>query len=108
MKLFTGEITIEVLDSLLILPNYPMKNILLLAALLLGVVAAEAQTSQEPMNTKEAKKAMRKKRRQNGPEVYKGSVAEQRRIVTDAPGSQRDEEAADAKAEKKAAKRNKN
>jgi hypothetical protein len=79
-----------------------MKNILFAA--LLGsasalvvapaiAVAAPAQTTpvagQAP-SAKEMKK-IRKARQQNGPEVYKGTVAEQRRIVTDAPGAEKED-----------------
>ncbi|MDO7885826.1 hypothetical protein [Hymenobacter cheonanensis] len=78
-----------------------MKNILFAA--LLGsvtafvaapVAAAPSQTTpaagQAP-NSKEMKQ-IRKARKQNGPEVYKGTVAEQRRIVTDAPGAEKDDD----------------
>ncbi|NML66406.1 hypothetical protein HHL22_14435 [Hymenobacter sp. RP-2-7] len=85
-----------------------MKNVLALA-LLAGALAFEAlpalaQTTQEPMS-KATKKAQRKARRQNGPEVYKGTVAEQRRIVTDAPGAEKDDNADDTSTKK--SKRNK-
>ncbi|TDN35953.1 hypothetical protein E4631_04390 [Hymenobacter sp. UV11] len=82
-----------------------MKNILFVA-LLAGASAVEAapltlpatlpltikQTPQEqaPMSKAELKRR-RKLRKQNGPEVYKGSVAEQNRIITDAAGSQKDD-----------------
>lgn len=80
-----------------------MKNILFVA-LLAGASAAQAapvsvaapvavsQTTptQEPMSKSEMKK-MKKARKQNGPEVYKGSVAEQRRIVTDAAGAEKED-----------------
>jgi len=46
--------------------------------------------SQTPMS-KEDMKRQRKLRKQNGPEVYKGTVAEQRRIVTDAPGAEKED-----------------
>ncbi|MGI4832851.1 MAG: hypothetical protein ACRYFK_05255 [Janthinobacterium lividum] len=79
-----------------------MKNVLVLAlfasALAFEAQPALAQTTQEP-TSKAAKKAQRKTRRQNGPEVYKGSVAEQSRIVTDAAGSEKDD--ADDKTTKK-------
>jgi len=85
-----------------------MKNILALAffasALAFAAQPVLAQTSQEPMS-KAAKKAQRKARRQNGPEVYKGSVAEQRRIVTDAPGAEKDDSGDDTTTKK--GKRNK-
>jgi Skp family chaperone for outer membrane proteins len=79
-----------------------MKNILFIA--LLGsasaliaaptiAVAAPAQTApaadQAPSH-KELKK-IRKARQKTGPEVYKGTVAEQRRIVTDAPGAEKED-----------------
>ena len=70
-----------------------MKNILLLA-FLVGATALEAQsalaqTSPAPTSKKEMKQ-QRKARKQVGPEVYKGSVAEQNRIITDAAGSEKD------------------
>lgn len=46
--------------------------------------------SQTPMSKSEMKR-QRKMRKQNGPEVYKGTVAEQRRIVTDAPGAEKED-----------------
>lgn len=70
-----------------------MKNILLLA-LLVGVTALEAQTAlaqTTPAPTsKKALKEQRKARKQVGPEVYKGTVAEQNRIITDAAGAEKD------------------
>ncbi len=82
-----------------------MKNILFIA-LLAAASAVEAapltssaalpltikQTTpdQAPMSKAELKRR-RKLRNQNGPEVYKGSVAEQNRIITDAAGSQKDD-----------------
>ena len=36
-------------------------------------------------------KQRRKARRQNGPQVYKGTVAEQNRILTDAAGSEKED-----------------
>lgn len=81
-----------------------MKSILLLAlfasALAFEATPALAQATQEPMS-KSAKKARRKARRQNGPEVYKGSVAEQRRIVTEAAGAERDDNSGDDTSTKK-------
>lgn len=96
-----------------------MKNILF-AALLGSVsalvaapaiaVAAPTQTTpaagQAP-SSKEMKK-IRKARKQNGPEVYKGTVAEQRRIVTDAPGAEKDDESGDTEASRKMRKSKKN
>jgi hypothetical protein len=82
-----------------------MKNILFVA-LLAGASAVQAAPaspsvavstaltasapSQTPMS-KEDMKRQRKLRKQNGPEVYKGTVAEQRRIVTDAPGAEKED-----------------
>lgn len=79
-------------------------------ALFAGALAFEAtpalaQTSQEP-TTKSEKKARRKVRRQNGPEVYKGTVAEQRRIVTEAPGAERDDNTGDDTSTKKNKRKN--
>ena len=62
--------------------------------------------SQTPMS-KEEMKRQRKQRKQNGPEVYKGTVAEQRRIVTDAPGAEK-EDGDDATSTKKERKMKKN
>ncbi len=53
------------------------------------VAARQTTPTQEPMSKSEAKK-MKKVRKQNGPEVYKGSVAEQSRIVTDAAGAEKE------------------
>ena len=82
-----------------------MKN-LLFVALLAGASAAQAAPasiaaaapltvkqdapSQAPMS-KEEMKRRRKLRKANGPEVYKGSVAEQSRIVNDAPGAEKED-----------------
>lgn len=82
-----------------------MKNILFVA-LLAGASAAQAAPtspstavltaltasapSQTPMSKADMKR-QRKLRKQNGPEVYKGTVAEQRRIVTDAPGAEKED-----------------
>ncbi len=94
-----------------------MKNILL-AALVAGVSAVQAAPtspsttvattltiaapSQAPMSKTELKR-IRKARKQNGPEVYKGTVAEQRRIVTDAPGAEKEDDDT-SKKERKAKK----
>ena len=82
-----------------------MKNILF-AALVAGASAVQAAPvlpaaavstaltasapSQTPMSKSDMKR-QRKMRKQNGPEVYKGTVAEQRRIVTDAPGAEKED-----------------
>ncbi|WP_460585026.1 hypothetical protein [Hymenobacter arcticus] len=93
-----------------------MKNILFIA-LLAGASAAQAapvsvatpvvisQTTptQEPMSKSEMRK-MKKARKQNGPEVYKGSVAEQRRIVTDAAGAEKEDGDVATKKERKSKK----
>jgi len=98
-----------------------MKNILF-AALLAGTSAVEAaplassaatpltiaQTTpdQAPMSKAELRRR-RKLRKQNGPEVYKGSVAEQNRIITDAAGSEREDgEEVAAKGRKNKRKKN--
>ena len=95
-----------------------MKNILFVA-LLAGASAVEAAPvspavavsgavavaapSQTPMSKADAKR-QRKLRKQNGPEVYKGTVAEQRRIVTDAPGAEKDDDSDTPKKERKSKK----
>ena len=71
-----------------------MKNSFL-TALLAGAVCAAAfttaaaQTEPTPTSKKEMK-AKRKLRRQNGPDVYKGTVANERRMLTDYPGAEKD------------------
>ncbi|QKG51500.1 hypothetical protein [Hymenobacter sp. BRD67] len=85
---------------------------ILFAALLTGATAAYAtatvatqtttmQTApgQTPMSKQEMKK-QRKLRKQTGPEVYKGTVAEQRRIVTDAPGAEKEDRDGDTSTKK--------
>lgn len=74
-----------------------MKNILFAALLgsATAFVAAPATAQTTPVagqapSPKEMKH-IRKMRKQNGPEVYKGTVAEQRRIVTDAPGAEKED-----------------
>lgn len=86
-----------------------MKNILFVA-LLAGASAFEAAPAiaattqgQEPVATKKEVKRQRKMRKQTGPEVYKGTVAEQSRIVTDAPGAEK-EDSDSPKRERKAKK----
>lgn len=69
-----------------------MKSLLLLALLASTTAAVAAPTStQQDQPSKKELKQQRKLRRQNGPEVYKGSVAEQRRIVTDAAGAEKED-----------------
>ena len=58
--------------------------------------------------SKSEMKKMKKARKQNGPEVYKGTVAEQRRIVTDAPGAEKDSDEGDVDASRKTRKSKKN
>jgi hypothetical protein len=55
-----------------------------------ALTASLAPSQTTPMS-KEDMKRQRKLRKQNGPEVYKGTVAEQRRIVTDAPGAEKED-----------------
>ena len=66
-----------------------MKNLLLLAALGLATTevatASPSQTTPTSTMTKKERKAARQAKT---PQVYKGSVAEQRRLVTDAPGAE--------------------
>ena len=73
-----------------------MKNLLLLAALAIATTeaatAAPSQTTPGTMTKKERKAA----RQAKSPQVYKGSVAEQRRLVTDAPGAEGDRDMGDA------------
>ena len=66
-----------------------MKNFLLLALLATATLGAEATTSQAPTE-KMTKKERKAARQAKSPQVYKGTVAEQRRVVTDAAGSESD------------------
>lgn len=84
-----------------------MKN-LLFAALLVGASAVEAAAqapvlANDPASTTQTGKP---KKRKYNPELYKGTVAKQRRIVTDANGAQndKDEDASTAKGEKSSKK----
>lgn len=73
-----------------------MKKLLLLTLLAAATVGAHAATSQTPTESKQERKAARKAARQaKTPEVYKGGVAEQRRLVTDAAGAEGDRDVAD-------------
>jgi hypothetical protein len=93
-----------------------MKNILFAAllggasALILTPATASAQTTAPAGQAPSAKemKKIRKEREKNGPEVYKGTVAEQRRILTDAPGAEKDDESGDASTSRKTRKSKKN
>lgn len=89
-----------------------MKYFLILCALLVGTTGLQAHalpTQTDPRADKEAAKKARKARRQKGPEVYKGSVAEQQRVIEDAPDAQKDPnpEKQEAKAEHKSEKETK-
>ena len=70
-----------------------MKHFLLLALLAVATIEANAQTSQPsaPMTKAERKAARQAKQ----PQVYKGTVAERNRVVTDAAGAEGDRDAAD-------------
>ena len=66
-------------------------NTLLVGALCAATLGmAAAQTAPTPTSKKEMKE-QRKLRRQKAPEVYKGSVARERRIVTEYPGAEKEE-----------------
>ena len=70
-----------------------MKHLLLLCALLAATTSLSADalpTQTDPKAAKEAARKARKARRQQGPEVYKGPVAEQRRLIDDAPDAEKD------------------
>jgi hypothetical protein len=74
-----------------------------------SVAVSKALTTLAPEQTpmsKQDMKRQRKLRKQNGPEVYKGTVAEQRRIVTDAPGAEK-EDGDDAPKKERKMKKNK-
>jgi hypothetical protein len=89
-----------------------MKNLLLLSLLAVATVEASAQTtptstetttSTSATTTRKTAKERRADRKIKAPQVYKGSVAEQRRLLTDADGADKDTEGGDdAKASKKA------
>ncbi len=70
-----------------------MKQFLLLAVLAIAAVEASAQTAQPsaPMTKAERKAAKAAKQ----PQVYKGTVAERRRVVTDAAGAEGDRDGDD-------------
>ncbi|MGI4742196.1 MAG: hypothetical protein ACRYG7_44125 [Janthinobacterium lividum] len=75
-----------------------MKNLLLLTLLAVATIGANAATHQTPADagSKQERKAARKAARQaKSPEVYKGTVAEQRRLLTDAAGSESDRDTGD-------------
>jgi len=70
-----------------------MKNFLMLALLAVATIEASAQTAQPstPMTKAERKAAKAAKQ----PQVYKGTVAERRRLLTDAPGAEGDSDSED-------------
>lgn len=89
-----------------------MKHLLILGALLVATTGLQAHalpTQTDPKADKAAAKKARKARRQKGPEVYKGPVAEQQRIIEDAPDAQKDAnpEKDEVKAERKSDKETK-
>ena len=82
-----------------------MKQVLLLAILAFAAIEANAQTSQPsaPMTKAERKAARQAKQ----PQVYKGSVAERRRVVTDAAGAEGDRDGADEDTNTKSSRKSK-
>ncbi|RYY19551.1 MAG: hypothetical protein EOO36_05535 [Cytophagaceae bacterium] len=82
-----------------------MKRFLLLALVAFAALEANAQTSQPsaPMTKAERKAARQAKQ----PEVYKGSVAERRRVVTDAAGAESDRDGTDEDTNTKSGKKSK-
>lgn len=89
-----------------------MKHFLILCALLVataGLHASALPTQTDPKADKAAAKKARKARRQKGPEVYKGPVAEQQRVIEDAPDAQKDPnpEKQEVKADRKSEKETK-
>jgi hypothetical protein len=94
-----------------------MKNLLLLSLLAVATVEASAQTTPtsaeatttSATTTRKTAKERRADRKSKSPEVYKGSVAEQHRLLTDADGADKDPDAADdTKPSKKAKHKKKN
>jgi hypothetical protein len=91
-----------------------MKNLLLFSLLAAATVDASAQTTPastettSATTTRKSAKQRRADRKTKAPEVYKGSVAEQRRLLTDADGADKDPDGADdTKASKKSKHKNK-
>ena len=82
-----------------------MKNFLMLALVAFATIEANAQTSQPsaPMTKAERKAARQAKQ----PQVYKGSVAERRRVVTDAAGAEGDRDGDDDATTTKSSKKSK-
>ncbi|MVN77983.1 hypothetical protein GO988_16760 [Hymenobacter sp. HMF4947] len=90
-----------------------MKNLLLLA-FLAGATAVEAaplapvsttHVNQDQTPDKKDLKRQRKLRKQTGPEVYKGTVANQNRIINDAPGANKDDDGDDSPRKSKRSKK---
>ena len=86
-----------------------MKNLLLLALLAMATVEASASTKQDGQTpsgtmTKEQRKAARQAKQ---PQVYKGSVAERRRVLTDANGAENDSDNGDDTSTKSGKKKSK-
>lgn len=92
-----------------------MKNLLLLSLLAVATVEASAQTTPaqtDPSTTstntaadaKKSAKERRADRKVKAPQVYKGTVAEQNRLVTDAAGAEGDQDSADGTTKTKKAK----
>ncbi|MGI4875145.1 MAG: hypothetical protein ACRYFX_28655 [Janthinobacterium lividum] len=74
-----------------------MKNILLIALLASAtVVEASAQTPTQAGDQTPTQTGKTKKKGKYTAEMYKGTVAKQRRIVTEAAGAQKDKEDDDA------------
>jgi hypothetical protein len=94
-----------------------MKTLLLFSLLAAATVDASAQTTPastetttttSATTTRKSAKQRRADRKTKAPEVYKGSVAEQRRLLTDADGADKDPDGADdTKASKKSKHKNK-
>ena len=92
-----------------------MKNLLLLSLLAVATVEASAQTtptstettpSTSATTTRKSAKERRADRKVKAPQVYKGTVAEQRRLLTDAADADNDG-GDDVKASKKSKHKNK-
>ncbi len=86
-----------------------MKKLLMLALVAFATIEANAQTSQPGTSmTKAERKAERKAAKAaKQPQVYKGSVAERRRMVTDAAGAESDRDGDDDATTTKSSKKSK-
>jgi hypothetical protein len=93
------------ITAFLSFPSFAMKNFLMLALVAFATIEANAQTSQPsaPMTKAERKAARQAKQ----PQVYKGSVAERRRMVTDAAGAESDRDGDDDATTTKSSKKSK-